>query len=405
MLSGVSSLADCCDALSKNPSYNVFVYCPRQNNCYNQLNPADQIPFQACYLKYQQTVALGNQPDVYREGPGVDFISGHIPFKIRDAIECTSASAVQCDGQVLLLLKSRMSAESQQFYSSWTGLNPCDGSWRHVVCGNEKRVTQLVFGSTLWFQSSQGVWGRSFGNNGQTTRFIVSIPIDITKMQFLELISTGFNGFSGPLIPELSTMTRLLVLDVKEGFISGTVPAELSVLDQLQVLDFSTNKIQGTFPLELSTNSKLQFFRTSRNKDLTSTLPVEYSSWKEMQFFEAWESNLSGSIPVEYSEFQKITGFQLNGNNLAGVLPVQFSVWSNINTFHVPGNNLFGSLPSAYSTFAPTASLWFGSNAFTGVVPVEYSKFSNLRLNSQTGDLCVEDFSVFQDDFGLPICA
>eukprot|EP01026_Neomeris_dumetosa_P004954 TRINITY_DN1134_c1_g1_i8.p2 TRINITY_DN1134_c1_g1~~TRINITY_DN1134_c1_g1_i8.p2 ORF type:complete len:103 (+),score=14.07 TRINITY_DN1134_c1_g1_i8:32-310(+) len=83
---------------------------------------------------------------------------------------------------------------------------------------------------------------------------------------------------------------------------------------------------------------------------LQGSLPEEYSTWKECEFFAAGENFITGTLPLQYSKNKKMDVFLVENNLLTGILPVQYSTMKNMK-FEGSGNKFTGKIPKQWSSF------------------------------------------------------
>eukprot|EP01025_Chloroclados_australasicus_P033000 TRINITY_DN3352_c0_g1_i1.p1 TRINITY_DN3352_c0_g1~~TRINITY_DN3352_c0_g1_i1.p1 ORF type:complete len:658 (+),score=14.46 TRINITY_DN3352_c0_g1_i1:741-2714(+) len=130
----VGSQVQCCNLCQANPRCNTFVYCPRDRDCRNPGSiDHPTIPFQSCYLKYQEPVLQGSEPVVYNWN--TDFISGIIRNKqILDqgSGSCEVRQKINADGLFLYGLSTIVDSTSSCCISCTQ--NPYCNTW--VFCPN-----------------------------------------------------------------------------------------------------------------------------------------------------------------------------------------------------------------------------------------------------------------------------
>ncbi|KAK4799152.1 hypothetical protein SAY86_024517 [Trapa natans] len=133
--------------------------------------------------------------------------------------------------------------------SNWTGIDACRSSWLGVGCSSSGRVTALLLPSlslrgTLDPLSSLDQL-RILDVSGN--RLNGSI-FPITNCTNLKLLYVSGNDLSGEIPPEISSLRRLLRLDLSDNNIRGPIPAELASLGRLLTLRLENNLLSGEIP-------------------------------------------------------------------------------------------------------------------------------------------------------------
>ena len=83
----------------------------------------------------------------------------------------------------------------------------------------------------------------------------------------------GDNRLSGPIPPELGSLSNLLQLILSFNQLNGGIPAELGSLSNLQSLWLYSNQLSGGIPAELGSLSNLERIDFSGNSTLSGPLP------------------------------------------------------------------------------------------------------------------------------------
>ena len=80
------------------------------------------------------------------------------------------------------------------------------------------------------------------------------------------------NNLTGPIPPELGTLTNLDALELYNNKLTGSIPPELGDLDNLNILWVADNNLTGSIPPELGSLTNLTQLRAAGN-NLTGPLP------------------------------------------------------------------------------------------------------------------------------------
>ncbi|CAN4121437.1 unnamed protein product [Withania somnifera] len=84
--------------------------------------------------------------------------------------------------------------------------------------------------------------------------FSGEIPPEITSLRRLLRLDVSNNNLVGPIPTEISSLTRLITLHLQENDLSGTIPKSLDLLENLKELNFSNNELNGVVPNGLYAN-------------------------------------------------------------------------------------------------------------------------------------------------------
>ncbi|KAK4486048.1 hypothetical protein RD792_008711 [Penstemon davidsonii] len=123
------------------------------------------------------------------------------------SVECNSEGDILYSWRVLI-------TDPNNVLQSWdpTLINPC--TWFHVTCNSDNSVTRVDLGNA---------------------------------------------GMSGPLIPQLGSLTNLQHLHVQINNFTGTIPMELGKLTHLIGLGLSQNQLSGPIPSSLGNLRSLRY--------------------------------------------------------------------------------------------------------------------------------------------------
>ncbi|CAK7352956.1 unnamed protein product [Dovyalis caffra] len=207
-----------------------------------------------------------------------------------------SSSSSNPDFITLLSFKSSL-LESPNVLSTWeNSTNPCTDSWLGVTCNpTTQRVTKLV-------------------------------------LENLNLTGS---------IDELSQLTQLRLLSLKQNHLSSAFDLNFSSLKNLKLLYLSHNRISGNFP------TGIHFLRRLRRLDLSYNY-----------FY--------GEIPLsELTQLPRLLTLRLEFNSFTGkIKPFSFFPSGSILDFNVSNNYLSGEIPSSFSRFP--ASSFSGNKNLCG---------------------------------------
>ena len=102
--------------------------------------------------------------------------------------------------------------------------------------------------------------------------------------------------------------------------LSGPIPPELGSLTHLTGLYLQVNQLSGPIPPELGDLANLRILRLWSN-DLSGPIPPELGNLGSVEDLDVFNNDLSGPIPPELGELASLTRLQLGANSLTGLIP------------------------------------------------------------------------------------
>ncbi|KAK1415444.1 hypothetical protein QVD17_31225 [Tagetes erecta] len=177
-----------------------------------------------------------------------------------------------------------------------------------------------------------------------------SIPVSLTRSNSLMFLSLHYNNFSG-VVPDSwdggvngsKPLVKSLTFD--HNFFTGKIPVSLSKLTDLEVISFSHNQFNDEIPNEIGKLFKLKSLDLSYNS-INGSIPNSFSDLKSLTSLNLAHNNLTGQIPVFLGDQLNLAILNVSYNNLSGRVPVQLSSRFDPSVF--TGNlELCGYSPSA----------------------------------------------------------
>lgn len=212
-----------------------------------------------------------------------------------------------------------------------------------------------------------------FGSNSLTG----SIPDELGRLRYLEYLHLDNNRFSlqpihhfiyinillmkrltGPIPVSLSALRKLTLLSVQYNQLVGPVPASFSALGNLTILSLNSNQLTGTVPTTLSSLRKLQILQLQSNRLRGSISGLFNSSLQQaLANVDLSDNSFSGAIPPELFQLPSLITVAAAVNCFSGRLPITICEAKSINII------LFDGLSSATSC---QRRLWDPLNVITG---------------------------------------
>ncbi|KAL3532032.1 hypothetical protein ACH5RR_005553 [Cinchona calisaya] len=208
----------------------------------------------------------------------------------------SSSSAASNDTAALTLFRSQTDLHGT-LRSNWTlpskTFTACTASWVGVKCTNG-RITALSLPSL----NLRG-------------------PIDsLSSLDQLRLLDLHNNRLNGTLTPIINCLNLKLIY-LSNNDISGEIPPEISSLRRLLRLDLSNNNLRGPMPSQFSNLSRILTI-SLQNNALSGTIPKFLISLQQLENLNLSNNEFYGSVPQDL--FKKFGENSFSGNEgLCGI--------------------------------------------------------------------------------------
>ncbi|MED6132263.1 hypothetical protein PIB30_017530 [Stylosanthes scabra] len=190
-----------------------------------------------------------------------------------------------------------------------------------------------------YFNATLPDWFGSFSNltmlSLKSNQFKAKFPDSLCKIQTLEVISMPNNELHGEL-PDLSSLTGLHVLDLRENDLDSQLP--LLPKSVVTVL-LSNNSLHGEIPKQFGELDHLQHLDLSSNY-LSRVPPPSLFSLPNISYLNLANNVLSGCIPGKLTCGGKLGFVDISGNKLNGGLPSCLANTSDSRVVRYGGNCL-----------------------------------------------------------------
>ncbi|KAF5457374.1 hypothetical protein F2P56_021478 [Juglans regia] len=183
-----------------------------------------------------------------------------------------------------------------------------------------------------WLDSFSNLTILCLKNNGLKGR----IPLSVGKIKTLSYLALSHNELSGKL-PDLSTLTKLHVLDLRENHLDSGLPMMPKVLVTALL---SKNSFSGKIPEQFGTLGQLQYLDLSFN-------------------------HLSGTPPSTLFHLPNVSYLNLASNMFSGSLLNELSCGGKLGFVDISSNKLIGGLPSCLRSTSGKVVVKFGGNCLS----------------------------------------
>ncbi|CBI15175.3 unnamed protein product, partial [Vitis vinifera] len=292
-----------------------------------------------------------------------------------------AGDSLETDREVLLSLKKFLEDNNQVNrgrYQEWnlSSWNPCD--WPGILCSNDGRVISVNL-------SDNSISGEIFHNFSALTKLSHldlskntlggRIPADLRRCESLVYLNLSHNIINDEL--NLTGLKSLEVLDLSINRIGGeiqlTFPAGFARLQHLRILNLWGNHFTGPIPPELGSLSSLEglFLVLHTNSYTGGPLPVELSEMPSLEFLILAHNQFSGSIPPEFGNIRRLQALDLSFNSLNGSIPSTIGKLNSLLWLMLANNRFSGEIPPEIGNCTSLLWLNLANNQFSGKIPPE----------------------------------
>jgi len=183
----------------------------------------------------------------------------------------------------------------------------------------------------------------------------------------------------GTIPPEISELTELRDLRLRDNKLTSSIPSELGELKKVEYLYLDTNQLSGPVPAELGQMSRLEELHLYKNK-LTSNLPFSLGDLRYLQLLYMDSNQFTGTIPDSYGDgMHDLQQLYLYNNQLTGTIPEAIYGLDDVEEIRVGNNKLSGSLPNELGYLLKLKHLHIENNLFSGTLPESMENLEDLE--------------------------
>ncbi|XP_057797580.1 receptor-like protein 6 [Salvia miltiorrhiza] len=223
------------------------------------------------------------------------------------------------------------------------------------------------------------------------------------RLVHLQKLNLAYNDFNNTPIPKgIHNLTYLTHLNLSDAGFGGQVPAEISSLRRLVSLDISSDYI--FVKLEMLVRN-LTGLRELYLDDVNVNSSHERRKWSHiissylpnLTALSLYDCGLSGPLAKSFWQLHSLSILRLDYNNLGPELPDLFANFPTLTTLFLSNCSLKGSIPSTFANLTNLIRLDLSDNSFSGNIP--HSLFAlpsllelDLRSNQFNGTFQLDKF-------------
>lgn len=191
-----------------------------------------------------------------------------------------------------------------------------------------------------------------------------SIPHKISRMVKLQSLMLDSNFFNDTVPDWINRLSNLTTLSLKRNRLNGQIPSSIGKVKTLTELGLSHNFISGRLPdLSSLTSLKVLDLRENSIDSELSIMP------KTLVTLLLSQNSLSGEIPQQFGQLSQLQHLDLSFNSLTGTPPAVLFSLPNISYLNLAANLFSGSLPDSLSCSNELGFIDISSNRLMGRLP------------------------------------
>ncbi len=129
------------------------------------------------------------------------------------------------------------------------------------------------------------------------------IPPELGSLTELRLLALDKNSLTGPIPPELGGVTELGELWLAGNNLTGPIPPELGGLTELGDLSLEGNDLTGSVPPELGNLTELRRLALAGNAGMAGVLPMSLTNLRKLEEFSAGRTGLCAPADPDFQSW------------------------------------------------------------------------------------------------------
>ncbi|KAL6609763.1 hypothetical protein ACP70R_039732 [Stipagrostis hirtigluma subsp. patula] len=150
------------------------------------------------------------------------------------------------------------------------------------------------------------------------------------------------NQLSGPIPAEIGGISTLQVLRLDRNNLRGSVPPNISNLVNLNELNLASNQLLGSVP-DLSSMTKLNVVDLSNNSFSATVLPNWFTTLTSLTSVSIASAHLSGEVPKSLFTLPQLQQVVLSNNELNGTLEITGSISKQLKAVNLLNNRILSA--------------------------------------------------------------
>ena len=228
--------------------------------------------------------------------------------------------------------------------------------------------TEWRTGKVIWLSlSSNGLSG--------------PVPPELGSLSDLEQLNLSGNNLSGPIAPELGALSRLEHLALSwNPLTAATIPPELGRLTQLKHLGLHHTAIRGPIPPELGNLGSLESLWLGGGEDnLTGRIPPELGNLGSLRRLFIWSHSLTGPVPAELWKLTNLESLRILAEGISGSIPPELGYLRKLETLDFSLTGLTGAIPPELGRLTRLTSLTLNHTRLSGRIPRQLGSLAGLK--------------------------
>ncbi|XP_057797774.1 receptor-like protein 19 [Salvia miltiorrhiza] len=219
------------------------------------------------------------------------------------------------------------------------------------------------------------------------------------KLVHLQKLNLAYNYFYTPIPRGIHNLTYLTHLNLSAVGFAGQVPPEISSLRRLVSLDMSydsTNSVKLEMLIQNLTGLRelyLDGVNVTSSQERRKWSHIISSYLPNLTTLSCRECGLSGPLAKSFGQLHSLSILQLDFNHLGSELPDLFANFPSLTTLTLANCGLKGSIPSTFANLTNLIRLDLSGNSFTGSLSstefegLSHLVYLDLRSNSFSGNI------------------